>query len=106
VDRAQATLIAPSLRRILNAPFIRAHNQSVYTPGDKNPRGETHEDVGVFSFDTARRRAVLRQFRVEGFVNQYVAELDASLVDSSSRAKRPSNSLGLERPSSCIHACG
>ena len=33
-----------------------------------------HEDVGFFSFDTARRLMVLRQFHVEGFVNQYVAD--------------------------------
>ena len=28
----------------------------------------------MFSFDTERGRLVLRQFHVEGFVNQYVAE--------------------------------
>jgi hypothetical protein len=58
--------------RMLNARFIRAQNKSVYAPQDKNPKGEVHEDFGVFSFDTSRRRAVLRQFHVEGFVNQYV----------------------------------
>jgi hypothetical protein len=62
--------------RILNSRFIRAQNRSVYQPQDKNPKGETHEDLGIFSFDTARHRALLRQFHVEGFVNQYVAELD------------------------------
>ena len=60
---------------ILNSRFIRVENQSVYQPQEKNPKGETHEDFGVFSFDTSRRRAVLRQFHVEGFVNQYVADL-------------------------------
>ncbi len=63
--------------RILNSRFIRAQNQSVYQPQDKNPKGETHEDVGIFSFDTARKRAILRQFHVEGFVNQYVADIDS-----------------------------
>ena len=62
--------------RILNSRFIRVQNRSVYAPQDKNPKGETHEDLGVFSFDTSRRRAVLRQFHVEGFVNQYIADLD------------------------------
>jgi nitrobindin-like protein len=62
--------------RILNSRFIRAQHRGVYPPQDKNPKGETHEDHGIFSFDTARRRAVLRQFHVEGFVNQYVADLD------------------------------
>jgi hypothetical protein len=63
--------------RVLNSRFIRAENRSVYPPQDKNPKGETHEDLGIFSFDAARRHAVLRQFHVEGFVNQYIAELDA-----------------------------
>jgi hypothetical protein len=62
--------------RILNSQFIRAQNRSVYPPQDKNPKGETHEDFGVFSFDKSRGRAVFRQFHVEGFVNQYVADAD------------------------------
>jgi hypothetical protein len=57
---------------ILNSRFIRVQNQSVYQPQDKNPTGEVHEDLGVFSFDSSRRRLVLRQFHKEGFVNQYV----------------------------------
>jgi hypothetical protein len=65
--------------RILNSRFIRAQNRSIYAPQEKNPKGETHEDLGIFSFDTSRRRAILRQFHVEGFVNQYVADLDPKL---------------------------
>jgi hypothetical protein len=63
--------------RILNERFIRAQNQSVYPPQERNPKGETHADLGVFSFDTSRRRAVLRQFHVEGFVNQYIADAES-----------------------------
>jgi hypothetical protein len=63
--------------RILGSRFIEAHNRSVYPPQEKNPKGETHEDRGIFSFDRARKRLVFRQFHVEGFVNQYVAELPA-----------------------------
>ena len=58
--------------RILNARFIRVQNRSVYQPQEKNPKGEVHEDLGVFSFDSTRRRLVFRQFHKEGFVNQYV----------------------------------
>ena len=61
---------------ILNSRFIRVQNKSVYLPQDKNPKGETHEDLGVYSFDKSRGRAVFRQFHVEGFVNQYVADAD------------------------------
>ena len=62
--------------RVLNSRFIRGQNQSVYPPQEKNPKGETHENLDFFSFDASRRRAILRQFHVEGFVNQYVADLD------------------------------
>ena len=68
--------------RILGTRFIHGRNRSVYAPQEKNPKGETHEDIGIFSFDTARQRIVLRQFHVEGFVNQYVqdAESNGALV--------------------------
>lgn len=63
--------------RILNARYVQLRNRSVYPAQPKNPKGEIHEDVGIFSFDNARKRIVMRQFHVEGFVNQYVAEGDA-----------------------------
>lgn len=69
--------------RALNGRFIRANNRSVYPPQDKNPKGETHEDEGFLSYDRARKRLVLRQFHVEGFVNQYVQEPDSPLVFTS-----------------------
>ncbi len=72
-----AARVQSEYMRILNSRFIRAQNQSVYQPQDKNPKGETHEDLAVFSFDTTRRRAIMRQFHVEGFVNQYAADLDS-----------------------------
>jgi len=59
---------------ILRSRFIRVQNQSTYPPQPKNPKGEVHEDLGILSFDTARRRLVLRQFHVEGFVNEYVRD--------------------------------
>ena len=45
---------------------------------DKNAKGEVHEDEGFFSFDRTRKRLVLRQLHVEGFVNQYVQILESS----------------------------
>ena len=60
--------------RILNSRFIRVTNRSVYPPQERNPKGEQHEDVGIFSVDASRKRIVFRQFHVEGFVNQYVQE--------------------------------
>ena len=67
--------------RVLGSRFIQVRNRSTYPPQEKNPKGETHEDIGLFSFDSARKRIVLRQFHVEGFVNQYV-------MDPNSKADR------------------
>jgi hypothetical protein len=60
--------------RVLDGKFIRVQNTSTYHPQPKNPKGEVHQDIGFFSMDEARKRLVLRQFHVEGFVNQYVQE--------------------------------
>jgi len=67
--------------RVLGSRFIQVRNRSTYPPQEKNPKGETHEDIGFFSFDRTRKRVVFRQFHVEGFVNQYV-------LDPSSTADR------------------
>ena len=58
---------------VLDGRFIEVRNRSLYAPQEGNP-GEDHEDVGYFSFDSGRGKHVLRQFHVEGFVNQYVHE--------------------------------
>jgi hypothetical protein len=62
----------------LNGRFIRVHNRSEYPVQEKNPKGEVHEDEGFISFDRTRKKLVLRQFHVEGFVNQYVEDGDSS----------------------------
>jgi len=59
-------------RFVLNDKFIHVENKSTYDPQPKNLKGEVHQDWGMMSFDKARRKSVLRQFHVEGFVNQYV----------------------------------
>ena len=58
---------------VLGGRFIEVRNSSTYAPQAANPKGEVHHDVGYVSFDNARGLFVLRQFHVEGFVNQYVA---------------------------------
>ena len=64
--------------RALNGRFIRVRNRSEYPAQEKNPKGEVHEDEGFISFDRARRKLVLRQFHVEGFVNHYVEDADST----------------------------
>jgi hypothetical protein len=59
-------------RFVLNDKFLHVQNRSVYDPQPKNPKGEVHEDWGMMSFDQSRKQFVLRQFHVEGFVNQYL----------------------------------
>jgi len=58
---------------VLDGRFIEVRNRSLYAPQEGNP-GEDHRDVGFISFDSTRGKHVLRQFHVEGFVNQYVHE--------------------------------
>lgn len=57
----------------LGGRFLVARNTSRYEPQPKNPKGETHQDVGWYSFDDASASVILRQFHGEGFVSQYVA---------------------------------
>jgi hypothetical protein len=58
---------------VLDGRFIEVRNRSIYAPQEGNP-GEDHRDIGFISFDSTRGKHVLRQFHVEGFVNQYVHE--------------------------------
>ena len=75
--------------RVLNGKFIRVQNTSTYHPQPKNPKGEVHQDIGFFSMDEARKRLVLRQFHVEGFVNQYVQEPGRLVFVSEAIENRP-----------------
>lgn len=56
---------------IFNKKFIAIKNKSNYPPSKDNPKGEVHEDLGYFSYDKTRNSFILRQFHIEGFVNQY-----------------------------------
>ena len=64
--------------RVLNGRFIRVLNRSEYSAQEKNPKGEVHEDEGYISFDRGRKKLMLRQFHVEGFVNQYVEDAEST----------------------------
>lgn len=57
---------------ILDDQFIEVRNRSVYPPQEANPSGETHEDLGFISYDKSRSLYVMREFHVEGYVNQYI----------------------------------
>jgi hypothetical protein len=59
---------------VLNKKFIEVKNKSTYPPSKDNPKGEVHEDRGFISYDRGRKTFVLRQFHIEGFVNQFKIE--------------------------------
>jgi len=59
---------------IFNRKFLQVKTRAVFEPTEKNPKGEVHEDLGIFSYDQSRKTFVFRQFHIEGFVNQYILE--------------------------------
>ena len=59
---------------VLSGKFLQVKNKSHYPPQKLNPKGEVHEDLGLFSYDRIRKQFVLRQLHIEGFVNQYTFE--------------------------------
>lgn len=59
---------------VLGKKFIEISNKTTFEPSKENPKGEVHEDVGFFSYDKNRKAFVLRQFHIEGFVNQFVLQ--------------------------------
>ena len=58
----------------LNGRFLSARNKSVYEPKTADAKPEAHEDFGMFSYDRALKKIVLRQFHTEGFVNEYTLD--------------------------------
>ncbi len=65
---------------VMNGRFLQERNTSTYPPQEKNPKGETHEHMTMFSYDRARKTIVMRQFHVEGFINQYARITSDKLV--------------------------
>ena len=61
----------------LRSKIIYAKHRGIYPPQPANPKGEVHEDLGIYSYDRAASRVRFRQFHVEGFVIHYVQEPDS-----------------------------
>lgn len=59
---------------VLGKRFVQVTNKAVYPPQEKNPKGETHEDLGFFGYDRGLKKLSFRQFHIEGFVVQYSLE--------------------------------
>lgn len=63
---------------VLNGGFLQVKNKSIYARQRLSPKGEAHEDQGLFSYDRNRKQFVLRQLHIEGFVNHYAFDPAAS----------------------------
>lgn len=59
---------------IFSKNFIEIRNMAVYPPSEKSPGGEIHEDIGYFSYDKILKKFRLRQFHIEGFVNEFILD--------------------------------
>ena len=65
----------------LDGKYIRSQGRSVYPKQEKNPKGEVHAELDLWSFDKARGSIVFRQFDALGFVGTYVIDKAASGPD-------------------------
>lgn len=63
---------------VLGRSFLHEKNTSTYPPQERNRKGEVHEHWSFISYDRARKVLVLRQFHIEGFVNQFAFRPDQS----------------------------
>jgi hypothetical protein len=63
-----------SYKFILNGKFIEVRNKSIFEPTASNEKGEVHEDLGYISYDRSKKTFRLRQFHIEGFVNEYLLD--------------------------------
>lgn len=58
----------------LNGNFIQIRNKVAYAPQEKSPQGEIHEEIGYINYNNVNRQFMLREFHVEGYVNEYKME--------------------------------
>jgi hypothetical protein len=63
---------------IVGGRYLMSRHTSVRMPQEKSPRGDQHENLGVFSFDRERKILVYRQFMIEGVVSRYTCEAAAN----------------------------
>jgi hypothetical protein len=73
--------VTRSYEFVLNNRFLHERNVSTYPPQERNAKGEVHEHWSFISYDRGRKTLVLRQFHVEGFVNQFALSAEQSAPD-------------------------
>ncbi len=70
-----------SYSSVFDGTFIQGQGRSVYPRQEKNPAGEIHQTIDLYSFDQNRKTVVLRQFDNEGFVTTYYLNLESLTGD-------------------------
>jgi len=71
---------------ILGERFLLCRHRSVRVPQEKSPKGDQHEELGVFSFDSERKTIVYREFMSEGVVVRSPCEVAGTRVVCTSEA--------------------
>jgi hypothetical protein len=61
---------------ILDGLYLVSRHASVRLPQEKSPKGDYHRELAVYSFDREREAIVMREFIVEGFVLQYLCQVE------------------------------
>jgi hypothetical protein len=69
------------IEAILDGKYLRVNGRSVYPQQERNPKGEIHAEMDLWSYDRARKTLVLRQFDTLGFVVTYIVDRTASSTD-------------------------
>jgi len=67
-------VVEREFRLVLSDRYIQSIGRTVFEPQEKNPDGEVHEELALFSFDQERKLYVYREFLTEGFVSRYLLE--------------------------------
>ena len=66
---------------LMGDAFLVCRHASVRLPQEKSPRGDQHEELGVFSYDSERRTIVYREFfPMEGVVVRSPCAIDGMRV--------------------------
>lgn len=66
--------VTRSYNFVLGDRFLFEKNISTYPSQTENKTGEIHEHWSFFSRDRGRKVLILRQFHMEGFVNEYALD--------------------------------
>ena len=58
----------------MKGTYLYIKNTSTFEPQEKNPKREVYEDWTIFSCDQNRKKFAVREFNIEGYVNQFTLE--------------------------------